>query len=61
MDALIVVSRQFDFTQKSKGKFCFTKNIGSIGEKRRNHRINGWIAINGRDDTPFDQIVVIKS
>ena len=33
IDSRIVVSRQFDFTQKSKGKFRFTKNIEFI-EKR---------------------------
>ena len=26
IDSQIVVSRHLDFTQKSKGKFCFTKN-----------------------------------
>ena len=40
IDSRILVSRQFDFTQKSKGKFCFTKNTQiyrRIGRNRRSH------------------------
>ena len=34
-DSRIVVSRQFDFTQKSKGVFSVAKNIEFIEVKRR--------------------------
>ena len=47
IDSRILVSRQFDFTQKSKGSFSVAKNIEFIEEKRRNRWINGLIAING--------------
>ena len=53
-----MLSIQFAFTRKFKGKFRFTKNVGFIGEKRRNCRINGRIAINGRDDASLDQIPI---
>ena len=41
--------------KKSKGQFRFTKNIGFIGEKRHNHRMRWFIAINGQDCTSFDE------
>ena len=46
-DSRIVVSRQFDFTRKSKGKFFVAKNIRFYRRIGRNRRINGLIAING--------------
>ena len=55
VDSRIVASRQFDFTQKSKGNFRFTKNISFIGEKRRNRRMKWFIAINSQDCASFDE------
>ena len=46
LDSQIVVSRQFDFTQKSKGSVFVAKKIEFIEEKRCNRRINGLITIN---------------
>ena len=54
-DSRIVVSRQFDFTWKSKGKVSVAKNIEFIEEKRRNRRINGRIATNGQDCASFGE------
>ena len=45
-DCRIVVSRQFDFTRKSKGNVSVAKNIEFIQERSRNRQINGVIAIN---------------
>ena len=38
-DSQIVVSRQFDFTKKSKGNSSLRRTFGFIEEKRRNRRI----------------------
>ena len=46
-DSRIMVSRHFDFTQKSKGEFPFAKNSSIYKRIGRNCRINGLIAING--------------
>ena len=56
MDALIVMSKQFDFTRKSKGSVSVAKNTEFIEEKRCNHRINGRIAINSSDEAPVDEL-----
>ena len=48
IDSRIVVSRHFDFTQKSKGNISIAKNTEFIEEKRRNR----WI--NGLDEASFD-------
>ena len=51
----IVVSRQFDFTRKSKGSISVAKNswiYRGIGRKRQ---IQWLIAINGWDDAPIDE------
>ena len=45
-DALIVVSRQFDGSRKSKSEFPFAKNIWIYRRIGRNRRIKGRIAIN---------------
>ena len=55
IDSQIVVSRQFDFTRKSKGKFRFTKNTLIYRRIGRNRQINGRIAINGPDKGPVDE------
>ena len=61
IDSRILVSRQFDFTRKSKGKFRLTKNIGFIGEKGRNYQMMWFIMINGPDEASLDQNGAIKS
>ena len=55
IDSWIVVSRQFDFSWKSKGVFSVAKNISFIEEKRRNCWMRWFIAINGQDCTSFDE------
>ena len=54
-DSRIVVSRQFDFTQKSKGVLSVAKNIKFIEEKRRSRRLRRFIVINGQDCGSFDE------
>ena len=54
-DSRIVVSRLFNFTQKSKGVFSITKNIEFIEEKRHNHWMQPFIAIHGPDHTSIDE------
>ena len=49
IDSRIVVSRQFDFTRKSKGVIYVAKNIGFIEEKRRNYRMRWFIATRWHD------------
>ena len=61
MDTWIVVSKQFDFTRKSKGPVSVAKNSEFIEEFGHNHRIWTSIAISGLDDALFDQNGVIKS
>ena len=46
-DSRIVVSRQFDFTKKFKGKFSSRRTFSFIKYFARNRRIKGLIAING--------------
>ena len=48
-DSRIVVSRQFDFTKKFKGKFSSWRTFSFIKYFGRNRRIKGLIAINGWD------------
>ena len=48
-------SKQFDFTQKSKGKVSVAKNNEFIEENMRNHRMRRFIAINGQDCASFDE------
>ena len=55
VDSRIVVSTQFDFTKKSKGVFSVAKNIGFIGEKRRNRWMRWFTAMNGQDCASFDE------
>ena len=55
IDSWIAVTRQFDFTQKSKGVFSVAKNIEFIEEKRHNHRMRRFIVINGQDCASFDE------
>ena len=52
-DYRIVVSRQFDFTQKSKGPVSVAKNIEFIEDFERNRRSSGLITINVKDDALF--------
>ena len=47
IDSQIVVSRQFDFTKKSKGEFPSQRTFGFIEDFGRNRRMNGLITING--------------
>ena len=54
IDSRIMVSRQFDFTQKSRGSIFVAKNTEFIEEKRHNHRING------PNEASFDQNGAIK-
>ena len=56
-DSQIVVSRQFNFTRKSKGKFPSRRAFGFYRRIGRNHRINGLIAINRWGDTSFGESV----
>ena len=54
-DSRIVMSRQFDFTRKSKGKFLSRRTYSFIEYFGRNRRINGLIAINDTDDMSIDE------
>ena len=56
-----MVSRQFNFTKKSKSPLSVAKNSEFIEEFGHDHRINGRIVINGRDEASFDQNGMIKS
>ena len=54
-DSWTVVSRQFDFTWKSKGSVFVPKNIEFIEKFGVTVGSNGLIAINDRDDAPVDE------
>ena len=60
-DSRIVVSRQFDFTRKSKGKFCFTKN--TLIYRRIGHNCQIWtsIAINDPDEASLGESVRLNT
>ena len=55
-----MVSRQFDFTRKSNGVFSVAKYIEFIEEKRRNHRMQLFIAINGQDCASFGESTLLS-
>ena len=52
-----MVSRQFDFTRKSKVNVSVAKNIKFIEELGITVRSNDLIAINDRDNAPVDESV----
>ena len=52
-----MVSKQFDFIQKSKGVFPFRRTILFKEKKRCNRPMNGLIMINSRDETLFGELV----
>ena len=54
-DYQIVVSRQFDFIQKSKGSYSSRRTFGFIEAIGRNHRMQLFIAINGQDCASFGE------
>ena len=54
-DSEIVVSRQFDFAQKSKGDFPSRRTFEFIEGIGRNCRMQLFIAINGQDCASFGE------
>ena len=60
IDYRILVSRQFDFTRKSKGSFFVAKNIEFMEEKRLNRRMCRFIVINGRDHASVGEVTPLS-
>ena len=59
-DSRIVVSRQFDFTQKSKGKFSSRRTFKFIEYFGRNSWMRRFITINGPDEVSLGESMLLS-